>query len=298
MKRPDRFSPGESRVKINRCLVKMCNAVSFGLVITLFGTILVAGCGEVDLPELIRDGAIDKDGNFSKLDPVTGSSESHQNQAVNGTIAHRNEPYRINYGDKLRLYFHGNSELSGDVVIRADGFCTFPRIGDLDAAGLELDDLSEEVKENYKNYYIDPDVTLSLVEESSGRFFVLGEVLKPGAYILEDGLTVLAGIASAGGFRSSAEPNSIVLVRSREPHPPESFRVDLSDVISGEDMEANPFIRASDIIYVPESFISKVDGFAEFLFGNFLPPVDSILRGYYFLNTVETRNRELELLEE
>lgn len=298
MIRPGRFYTGGFWMELNHFFAKTRTSFSSVLVLTALGLMFVSGCGEVELPELVRGGVIEKDGQFSSLDPSTGTSEKRLEHSTINVAEHTRDRYQINYGDRLRLYFHGNNELSGDVIVRADGFCTFPRIGDLGVTGLDLSDLSSEVNARYEQFYIDPEITLSLVQESRGRFFVLGEVMKPGAYILEEDITVLAAVASSGGFRSSAESSSIILVRSREPLPPESYRIDLSDVINGEDMSGNPFLRASDIIYVPESFISKVDGFTEFLFGNFLPPVDSALRGYYYLNTVETRNRELELIED
>ena len=260
---------GGISIKAMLCLVSF---------ICLLGVLPIQGCGNGirELPELTES-----------LDAPGGDEPGVRAAPL----------YSVNYGDRLNVYFHGVPDLSGEVGVRADGFCTFKRIGDLEVVGLSLQELTGILENQFSNYYIDPEITVSLLEKSMGRFFVLGEVARPGSYILEDGLTLLGGIASSGGWKNSASLGSIVLLRSRDPEPPDAYRLDIERALTGRAPEVDPFLFPSDIVYVPETLISRVDGFVDVLFGDLLPPVDSILRGYYYLNMVDIREEELDLIE-
>ncbi|MCX5815327.1 MAG: polysaccharide export protein [Proteobacteria bacterium] len=73
-------------------------------------------------------------------------------------------------------------------------------------------------------------------------FFASGEVMKPGKFVLEKGLTVLKAIATAGGKTNKAAINRTRIIRVKGGERKE-FRVTLDEMVLPE-----------DIIVVPESF--------------------------------------------
>jgi polysaccharide export outer membrane protein len=60
-------------------------------------------------------------------------------------------------------------------------------------------------------------------------FFVLGEVLKQGAFAMEKETTALEAVTLAGGFTDRAAPNGAKILRKREDGVQESIEIDLSD---------------------------------------------------------------------
>lgn len=70
--------------------------------------------------------------------------------------------YRLQVGDTLLVEFHRNEYLNRSVIIRPDGKVTAPYLGDVKAAGLTTNDLSEFLRVSYKDKDIFNDLQLTL----------------------------------------------------------------------------------------------------------------------------------------
>lgn len=90
------------------------------------------------------------------------------------------------------------------------------------------------------------------------RIYVFGEVLDPGVYPHEEGMTVLSGIGMARGFLDSAANRSVIVVRNSDTPSPEYFRLDLYKLAKEGDHSDNILLQPNDIVIVPKKFISKV----------------------------------------
>lgn len=90
------------------------------------------------------------------------------------------------------------------------------------------------------------------------RIYVFGEVLDPGVFAHDEGMTVLSGIGMARGFLDSAASRSVLVVRNAETPNPEYFRLDLYKLAKKGDHSDNILLQPNDIIIVPKKFISKV----------------------------------------
>ena len=83
------------------------------------------------------------------------------------------------------------------------------------------------------------------------RFFVTGEVSRPGPYIIRTRTTVLQAIAMAGGLGPFAAKGRIQI--RREVNGAESLIVfDYRSFEAGTNLENNVELRANDVIIVPE----------------------------------------------
>ena len=87
---------------------------------------------------------------------------------------------------------------------------------------------------------------------NANSYFVFGEVKSPGLYTIDKDLTILQAITRAGGFTKIAAPARTKVIRGKDGNE-ETIKVDISDIIKG-DKEKDIFIRADDIVVVPESF--------------------------------------------
>lgn len=94
------------------------------------------------------------------------------------------------------------------------------------------------------------DADIVLVPKGN-TFFVLGEVKKPGAYLLDKQTTVLEGVTIAGGFTDKASPSWTYLLRDT-PEDRQVIEVDLGDVMEAQGKDVT--LRENDIVIVPESF--------------------------------------------
>src|SRR5262245_57094228 len=113
-------------------------------------------------------------------------------------------PYRIRVGDKLSVRFYKTPELNvEDVPVRSDGKISVDLIGDIQAAGLGTDELSDHLVRAYSKELEQPRIAV-IVRSFGGQVFVGGEVSKPAALSFSDGLTALQAIQGAGGFTVEA----------------------------------------------------------------------------------------------
>ena len=122
------------------------------------------------------------------------------------------DPYRLDSGDVIQLTVFGQPDLSGEFIVRDDGTVAIPLLGAVTARSATADDLSAGVERLLADgLLVDPDVSVQIIEYRP--FFVLGEVAEPGQYPYQPRLTVLAGVAIAGGFTIRADQDDIRITR-------------------------------------------------------------------------------------
>jgi polysaccharide biosynthesis/export protein len=166
--------------------------------------------------------------------------------------------YRIGQGDMLRVFVWKEPELSGELQVRFDGKVTIPLLGDVEAAGRTPEQLAGEVSKAFRKFLAAPQVTIGVVSANNARFFVLGQVSRPGDFPLRGRTTVLQGLALAGGLREFAKTDSIVIVRQDKGfflpkgRPSETFiTVNYKKLESARDVGENVVLRPGDTVLVP-----------------------------------------------
>ena len=120
--------------------------------------------------------------------------------------------YVIGESDVLAINVWHEQELSRVLPVRADGKISLPLIGDLAAGGSTPAQLQAAIVEKLRSYMENPEVTVIVQEPRSQYFTVVGEVMKPGAYPLGQRLSVLDGIAMAGGFKDFAKVKKMYVI--------------------------------------------------------------------------------------
>lgn len=161
------------------------------------------------------------------------------------------DTYRIGAGDILEIITWKEPELSRQaVLVRIDGYISFPLISDVKAVGQTATALKKSIEKGLKDYVSNPVVTVTVTEPASQRFYILGEVVKTGEYPLRKNLTVLQAFAIAGGFTEWASKDEILLMR-QENGKDVTIRVDYKDIVRGNNLEQNVKIKADDTIIVP-----------------------------------------------
>jgi len=177
------------------------------------------------------------------------------------------EPAKFNYtlgeGDNLDISVWQHPELDKRVVIRPDGYISFPLVGDIKAVGLTPPQLTSSLRENLSRLIKDPQVTVIVAGFGSKNIFVLGEVTKPGVYTFRGGVNILEAISQSGGWKNSAVLNSVMLVRNVFTDHPEAYRLNVYAIIKNGDFSQNLMLQPGDVVYVPKSFVANIGGFID-----------------------------------
>ncbi|MCK5450441.1 MAG: polysaccharide export protein, partial [Candidatus Omnitrophica bacterium] len=163
------------------------------------------------------------------------------------------DEYTVGTGDVLNVSVLQPEPLVLTVTVAPDGAISFPYIGSVMVKGNGLTEIQEEIQTRLADGYMKyPVVSVSLIESRSRRFFVYGEVMKPGAYFLEDDITVLRAISMAGGFTKFGSLSKVkVLRRKTDKAGYKSLTVNIKAVMNG-DSDADLVIEPGDIIVSSE----------------------------------------------
>jgi protein involved in polysaccharide export with SLBB domain len=87
---------------------------------------------------------------------------------------------------------------------------------------------------------------------SSDKFFVYGEVVRPGMYPLEASASTLTAISMAGGFTKFGAANRVKVMRINEATGAyDQIKVNINDVMAG-DSKADVILKPRDIVVVSE----------------------------------------------
>ena len=158
--------------------------------------------------------------------------------------------YIIGAQDVLDISVWKEAELTRVVPVRPDGKISLPLLNDVQAAGLTPLQLTAEITEGLKRFVTNPQVTVIVSQINSQRVYVLGEAVRPGAYPLLPGMTVLQALSSAGGFTMFANTKKIYVLR-QESGKQQKLPCNYKDVIDGKQPEQNIVLKAGDQIVVP-----------------------------------------------
>ncbi|NJM33940.1 MAG: polysaccharide export protein [Rhodomicrobium sp.] len=150
--------------------------------------------------------------------------------------------YALSPGDKLKVKIFEEPDLSGEFQIDEGGNIAFPLIGDIQAAGLTVDDFRVHLAERLKNGYIrNPRLTVDVLNYRPIN--IIGEVKNAGQYTYRPGISARDIPAIAGGYTYRADEGTIYVSRGYNKKP---ITVNLD--------EAYFQILPGDTIKIPERF--------------------------------------------
>lgn len=155
------------------------------------------------------------------------------------------------------------------LTITPSGEIRLPRIGSVQAQGLTLEELKEEVNLRYDEVVGGLEVEPSLESQAPHNIYVLGEVNNPGRFNLNDTpTTVLGALAMAGGHVPGANLRQVVVFRRGDNWELLSTQLDLRGAILGR--RAHPcdeiWVRDGDVIIVPAAPIRLFNNFVRQVF--------------------------------
>ncbi len=152
--------------------------------------------------------------------------------------------------------------------VTPEGTVQLPGIGSVFVQGLTLDELKLEINERYAQSIGGVDVQPRLTLEAPGFVYVLGEVVRPDRYQVDDPITVMGAIAMAGGWLNGGNLRQVVVFRRAEDWRLMATKLDLRGALLGKrPCPADEiWLRDGDIVVIPKMPIVLVDEFIELVF--------------------------------
>lgn len=211
--------------------------------------ILAAGLTQPELVEKIREGL----------------TEYLADPKVQVTITQYHKPKVYVLGQVFRP---GLQEfIPGDRVMEAIAQAgSFQETAYLEGATLTREDSKEPIPINLRKLFYEGDMsqnlkledgdTIYIPEDVTNKYYVLGEVARPGMYRLKENLTVVEAVSNAGGPTERGSLKSTYIIRGNLDNP-ERIKIDMSKLLKNADITQNVKLQPGDVVYIPES--SKPD---------------------------------------
>ena len=164
-------------------------------------------------------------------------------------------------GDTVRITVFQYPDLTTETRVSSRGTIAFPLIGDVMVSGLTPSAAAARIAEELRKgqYMVNPQVTVVMNQLRSRQVSVLGQVVRPGRYALEDSNPKLTDIlALAGGVApTGADRVTVVLMRDGKEQKRE---VDVAAMVRSGDMRRNVEIQNGDTIYVDRAPVFYIYG--------------------------------------
>jgi polysaccharide biosynthesis/export protein PslD len=173
--------------------------------------------------------------------------------------------YWLQAGDVLRVKYLYHPELDERVAVQPDGTITVPEVGVIRAEGRTGNEVAQEIQRAASERLREPVVSVIVDEVGQRKVYVGGEVRNPGFVFYREGMTPLQAILDRGGFTDVARSDSVLKISGVE-----ATRLDLSKTLRQGNPELSTLI-ASDVLYVPRTFIGDANSFVKLYFHNLLP---------------------------
>jgi polysaccharide biosynthesis/export protein len=158
--------------------------------------------------------------------------------------------YEIGPEDVLVIDVWKEKDLQREVVVRPDGWLTFPLIGNIQASGRTPGQLEKEIKTRLTKFIPDPVVSVTIKQVHGLKIFVIGKVGKPGEYMVGRYVDVLQALTLAGGLTPFADEDEIKIVRKQNGKET-VIPFDYSQVKRGRALEQNIQLKSGDVVLVP-----------------------------------------------
>lgn len=175
------------------------------------------------------------------------------------------EKYMVGPGDEFMLYLWGQLDQGQLLRVNPEGKLLVPYVGPIEVADRSLAEAKKKIIRRVKTRYDKIEVSVELSNVRKFRVFVTGEVEIPGTYQAwavdrvsdmikkTGGIRVTAGRVKTAGIGETARSREIGSRRNiRLSHlNGKTIVVDLDRFLTIGDLEANPYLKAGDVIYVP-----------------------------------------------
>ena len=158
--------------------------------------------------------------------------------------------YRINAGDTLAISVWKEEDLQREVLVRPDGAFSFPLAGEITAKGRTVADIRSDLESGLSRYIPELVITVTVTDVSGNRIFVIGQVNKPGAFVMNPVLDVMQALSLAGGTTPFASLKDIRILR-RENGIQRAILFDFTDVSKGRSLSQNIVLQSGDVVVVP-----------------------------------------------
>ncbi|NOZ24815.1 MAG: hypothetical protein GXO94_01800 [Nitrospirae bacterium] len=154
--------------------------------------------------------------------------------------------YIVGPGDEVRLVMWGRINAEYLLTVDRDGNINIPEIGPVTVAGMRFADMKRLIVRNAEQI-VGAKANVTMGTLKSIQVFVLGEVRRPGSYLLSSFSTMTNAVLAAGGPTEIGSLRNITLKRNNRT----VAVMDFYDLLLKGDKSQDEVLQSGDVVFVP-----------------------------------------------
>lgn len=171
------------------------------------------------------------------------------------------EEHTLAPGDEIEIRFPFFADLNDRVVVGPDGRLSLQLINSVAVGGLTISEATKALEEKYAAVVKSPQLSVTVRNYAPQTVFVDGWVANPGVVRSDVPLTVSRALAQAGGARSGAHTDGILLLRRTSDGKVFYYTVNLGNYAGAGVDAQDPLLKSYDVVYVPQTVFASLSDF-------------------------------------
>ena len=192
--------------------------------------------------------------NVDSATPKAGNSTVSEPSRASRSVA----DYVLQPQDLVKFEVFQETDMERKVRLSRDCQITLPLIGTVDLKGRTIQQAQYLIQELYnRDYLVNPQINLLVLEYAKHDVKVLGQVEKAGAVEIptDKPLKLLDSIALAGGFTRLADRKHITLTRQNPDGKTVTSEINADDILQSKRSSDEWILQEGDVIFVPERIL-------------------------------------------
>ena len=181
---------------------------------------------------------------------ITSAHAEESGTAVTEAAVPTRPAYTVNPGDVLSIVVWKELDLQRQVIVRPDGFFSFPLVGDIQTEGKSIEQIRKNVADLLEKYIPDPVVTVAAESLAGNSVYVIGQVQRPGVIPAVGQIDVMQALSIGGGMSVLAQLDDIKILR-RVNGKLIAIPFNYKDIEKGKRLNQNILLEPGDVVIVP-----------------------------------------------
>ena len=237
---------------------KMKNKISLLMVLAL---VFFCGCktlpvkDDINNPSVLEETSQDQFDYINKAELVYAQDIEDRGWEL--------KDYRMETGDVLSISVWQVRDLQKIVVVRPDGKISFPLVGDIQAKGVTIEELRNQLEQDLSKYIRVPQVSVIVDAFGGKRAVVIDESGGGGIIRFTEPIRIVEALAMTGGYNVNVNLHKIYVIRGSMAKGEASkiIVVNAHRIFREADMRENILIQADDIVFLARGWLATVTDF-------------------------------------
>jgi protein involved in polysaccharide export with SLBB domain len=155
--------------------------------------------------------------------------------------------YVLGPGDSVRVQLFGNINGIYEFEVSRDGILNLPELGPITVAGLPFSEFRRDLNQRVEQMLIGTQVSVTMGQLRTMRILVLGDVNRPGSFVVSSLATMSSALYYSGGISEIGSLRNIQLKRKGKV----VSRLYMYDLLLKGDTSGDQRLQPGDVIFVP-----------------------------------------------